>query len=169
MNPEPRENDYSEYVRGYHDRITYHDMSKVNVEDEKEFFINLSDVCNVFLRWAVQQSPYEWPDNLQTAFFKLKAYLSNHFMCKFGDLVCDWFVQRELDELLQTAFCAIPEIYAWNSPKAGGNPSFVAHSRYWKVDPDYDIVDLGALAGNITCTVLNESDNEDFARVRQCH
>jgi len=113
------------------------------------FDVFLQDIAGKFAEWAVRQSPYDVPDNLDVAVQKL----------------CDWFRpgatssmgfenlkvnQHELEKDLLKAFETIPEISAWNERKDENQSPFGFTSAYdGPGDPDNDFIDLYALARNV--------------------
>lgn len=54
--------------------------------------------------------------------------------------------------------CSIPEFMAWNEPKIHSDSPWIGtSSRYHSIKPDYDFIDLHALARNVANDILFES------------
>lgn len=106
-------------------------------------------------KWAVNQSPYYVPDNLEKVLRKLADLLPTHeFDEGYG------FRKMKIKDFhtwLFNVLTQIPELVEWNSPKDGSNPQFVFTSRFDKPHPDSDIVDLDALVNNIRLGLLKDN------------
>lgn len=130
--------------------------------DEREHLMELNAVVGEFACWAVIQSPYAVPDNLQDACWQLRKRIEGRFADKYGRdrygrLSCDG-----LAGLLTKAFELVPEIMAWNEPKSGHGAEHVFVDRYSEPPADDDIIDLGALARNVAHSlVLRALADED--------
>ena len=121
---------------------------------EKEYWLMRSDFMGAFAYWVVAQSPYEAPDISKA----LKAF-SNHINKKIQDDIPLKFTYDELNEFIsEEVFESIPEIEALNHPQidsGGTEKKYLFVSRYdSKIEPDYDFIDLGALARNVFFMIL---------------
>lgn len=121
----------------------------------KRILISLDQVIGHFAMWAIRQSPYNIPENLETACEKLRYELEPTFIDEF--IKVDWI---NIDTALRDAFKKIPEIEKWNKPKSqhGGNIFVTRHSN---INPDDDFIDLGALARNVSMSVRGEEEKYD--------
>lgn len=105
------------------------------------------DVLGAFAKWAVWQSPYYVPDNLEKALRSLADFLPTYeFLDPLGykEIPIRDFHKWFMDIILR-----IPEVVAWNSPKDGSNPMFGFVSAFSKSIPDADFLDLDALTINV--------------------
>lgn len=117
--------------------------------DDERLITSSNAVLGQLANWAIQQSPYLYPDNLAKALDEFSAVFGTtgelfpliHASCK------------QLREAIREALDACPSIIAWNSPKDGSNPEIVICSRYDKPAPDQDIIDLDALARNMAHSI----------------
>ena len=108
------------------------------------------DFTGMFARWVVEQSPYEVPD-ISAALTEWAAYISLEVM---GDETCKEFSYDELAAIVhEDVFESIPAILALNVAKLG-SADIVFTSRYDQPHPDYDFIDLGALARNIFYSIV---------------
>ena len=113
--------------------------------------------------YAVQQSPYHRPDNLEIVldkFFELiKDELndSDKYVKKFES----W---RECHDWIASKLNTIPEFLLWNERKNGNKAPFgffgVGHhddgsATFFKSKADNDFIDLDALTRNITNLAIN--------------
>jgi hypothetical protein len=108
--------------------------------------VSHKSISGALAHWAVRQSPYTAPDNLGTAV--------EQFMEKWphGDYAA--LSSGELALAIKETIEHCPLILAWNNPKIEGvvNPELgvAVTSRFDTIKPDYDFIDLGALARNVT-------------------
>ena len=123
----------------------------------KKFLFSKKDILGGIAKWAVHQSPYHRPDNLEIVIDKLNELispmfsetdLSKHFM---------ELSYQEIQDFVLGHCGQIPEFMAWNEPKIQtGNPLQGSSSRYHKTKPDYDYIDLHALARNVANDILRD-------------
>ena len=117
-------------------------------------FTSKSSVLGSFAKYAVSQSPYHRPDNLELVLEKLNDRLKLHFdeqpmgVAKFSD--------GQLYDILHLELAHIPEYVAWNDRKNGNNAQYSFTSRYDRPEPDNDFIDLDALERNL----VNEIERE---------
>ena len=134
------------------DKLTNLDIS-THYRDREYYFFK-SDFLGAFAYWAIKQSPYDIPEIIPA----LKAfgmYIEEHI--DNGNLP-EKFNYNQLSGLLtEDRFVSIPEIEKLNHPKIDRGQKFNFCSRDSKPMPDYDFIDLGALARNIFYTMLRES------------
>lgn len=119
----------------------------------------MNDILGQFARWAVEQSPYTCPDNLETAIKSLKERLKEKI--EFESIGSDFeyieTTREPLEKSIFESFESLPVIMAWNVPKKGPEREFYFTSRYDSIKPDYDIIDIHALARNITHSLIKEA------------
>lgn len=124
--------------------------------DEKKHLFSINDILGAFAMWAVRQSPYTCPNNLEGAIKGLSWELPKHL--KFDSERFD-FAELSWDEIrkaLDECFDCIDFIKLWNQPISGHDAPFVFCDRYSKPIPDDDIIDLDALSRNISHSLIAE-------------
>jgi len=118
--------------------------------NEQMFLHDANSICGAFAMWAVRQSPYSIPTDLEIA----AQYIHDNWELRFGKEFsshnCDM-----IEKWLQEIFLGSPTIINWNNAK-NHNREFVFSSRYDKPAPDDDIIGLDALARNIAHTLTLE-------------
>lgn len=114
--------------------------------DKGDVLITRKSVAGALAHWATQQSPYNAPANLADAVIEFMGHWPVEDYARVDS--------RMLYEAIQTTIGKCPLIIAWNTPKIEGavNPALgcAVVSRYEGIKPDFDFIDLGALARNIT-------------------
>lgn len=127
--------------------------------DNNEHLITMNDILGQFARWAVQQSPFTCPDHLEIAIKSLAERLREK--TEFESLSSDFefikITRKPLEKLIDECLESLPVIMAWNKPKKGPERTFYFTDRYSTPQPDYDIIDIGALAKNITHSLIREA------------
>jgi len=114
--------------------------SMPGIWNEDKFWESRTYILGAFAKWAVIQSPYTTPDNLEEAIHKLSLHFPEEmFETSYRELI------KKLDPLMEL----IPEIAAWNERKNGNQAPLGFASRYGGPAPDDDFIDLGALARNV--------------------
>lgn len=115
-------------------------------------------MLGIFAKYAVAQSPYPRPDNLEVVLDKLNKAIASTFdkapmgVGEFSDL-------RSLEAFLHKFLEKIPEYVSWNDRKNGNEASMQFTSRYDKPgDPDNDFIDLDALERNVATEIASESE-----------
>ncbi len=125
----------------------------------REYYFMKSDFMAAFAYWVVAQSPYTTPDILPA----LKAW-GKHidvFLIPQGRHLPHKFTYDFLNRnISETVFETIPEIEILNHPKIDTGAEIMFVDRYSTPKPDYDFIDLGALARNIFYMLLRQSITE---------
>jgi len=125
---------------------------------DKTFWLSKSGFMGAFAYWVVSQSPYDVPVmKLMPALIRFSDYVSISVFNSSKDMPKE-FTFDELSKLInEKAFESIPEIEKLNHAVIE-QPEFIASSScYHKTKPDYDYIDLGALARNVFYMLLRES------------
>ena len=117
--------------------------------NSENMILSKDDIVGTMAMWAVKQSPYICPDDLKKAVIDLQEYISLNL--KFSNMGFTYISIENLRRFLCNAFEKINIIEKWNKPKKGYH-DFVFLSCYNEVYPDYDFIDLHALARNIAHT-----------------
>lgn len=105
--------------------------------------ISRNRVLGELASWAVQQSPYPVPENIELAlqsFFVIWPHSEDY--TEFRDMTA-------LELTIKDTIVKVPEIMAWNERRNGNSNPWQFVSRYSQPDPDNDFIDLDALARNI--------------------
>jgi len=134
------------------DRLTNLDIS-THYRGGEYWFMH-SDFLATFAYCVVAQSPYNVPDitDALTAFSK---YVS----IKVKERLPEMFTYDELSLFITSdVFKSIPEIEILNHPKISSGIGYENRMEdYPEKNPDYDFIDLNALARNIFYMLLRES------------
>ena len=124
----------------------------------KKIFVSKGELLGVLAKYAVSQSPYHRPDNLEVVLDKLNDMISEPFskapmgIGEFSDhTTLEAFLHRHLEK--------IPEYVDWNERKNGNDAPMKFVSRYdTDNNPDDDFIDLDALERNVAVEIANWSD-----------
>lgn len=119
---------------------------------EKKFLFSRKDILGGLAKWAVRQSPYHRPDNLEIVLDKLHEVLP-----QIGGSMFYEKTYGEIKIFLSDHLLKIPELTAWNERKNGNQCPFGFSSRYDHPIPDNDFIALDALIRNIANDILRES------------
>lgn len=116
-----------------------------------EMLLSIKSIVSTTAMWAVKQSPYAYPKNLEVALKYLSGYVKSRL--KFCDLGFTSITTEDLRTFLIKAYEETPEIEAWNEPKIDtGSIMQGSSSRYHTPKPDYAFIDLHAMARNVAHT-----------------
>lgn len=123
--------------------------------DMRRHLFSVGDIIGAFSMWAIRQSPYYRPDNLEQAIDELGELLMQKldFEPPYGYVSLSY---AHIRTILMDCFDCIAAIKKWNEPKSGHNAQNVFVSRYSQPRPDDDFIDLDALARNIAETLIQE-------------
>jgi len=127
-------------------------------KSNKRFLFNKNDIISGVAKWGVAQSPYHRPDKLEIVLDKLNEIITPFFVeAEKKNL---GFIEMTYEEIKDFVFkhtTSIPEFEAWNEPKIDtGNPFQGSSSRYHTTKPDYNFIDLHALARNVANDIIRE-------------
>lgn len=132
------------------DKLTNRDIS--THYNDKEYYFGRSDCLAAFAYWAVFQSPYDTPD-ITKALDAFGIYIAKKIPA--GDVVK--FTYKDLEKFInEEVLKSIPEIEKLNHAKIEIEGFIASSSRYHTTKPDYDYIDLEALARNIFYMLLRE-------------
>jgi hypothetical protein len=131
-------------------------MGSVNGFDETWVF--LSELLGHIAMWAIRQSPYPVPENLEKVLRDFSEIVEQDFdvASQYKGGMRTFRTQREIEDLLEKYLFPLPEVQAWNRPK-------IEVEQYLEYDPtptpDHDFIDLYALARNVAMGLItNEED-----------
>lgn len=109
------------------------------------------ELAGVFAMWAVRQSPYLAPDNLEQAIFEFMA----GFDCTKP--MFEWEHTLEFSQAVLDSITKSPVCLSWNERK-NGRDGMGFSSRYGQPHPDDDFIDLHALQMNICRTIFESQE-----------
>lgn len=112
------------------------------------------EVAGTLAMWAIRQSPYDCPDNLELVVKAVRA----DWPCEIGPMK-EWDSQDEIEECLQEITEQIPEFMLWNERK-NGRDGMGFSSRYDQPTPDDDFIDLHALWRNVAMSLWKDNATE---------
>ena len=122
----------------------------------KKILLNERRLLGAVARWAVEQSPYHRPDNLEKVLDTLHKNIVwpdwkvNMGYMEFPEVV-------DLSTFVQTELRKVPEYLAWNERKNGNPAQYNFTSRYDAPEnPDNDFIDLDAMERNVVNTILED-------------
>jgi len=138
---------------------------------DRQILTTVKAVAGYFAMWAVRQSPYPCPDNLEKVLRRLERQLTkyakdrpgaNSLMKAEGMFRID---RRSLQEMLLDVLRPMREFQRWNQRKNGNKDTLHFVSRYddpRKIDPDNEFIDLDALVRNVAMSVEQEDKVDSF-------
>lgn len=121
--------------------------------------------------WAVRQSPYPVPENLETVLRKFQEVLKTTggfdvaVHCKGG--MRRFQTRRELIKFLNEHLKPIPEFAGWNERKNKRDGHGFVSALDGERDPDDDFIDLDALIGNVAMNLTALHDLERAERAQE--
>jgi hypothetical protein len=118
-----------------------------DIWDETDFMTSRKTVLGELACFAIRQSPYLIPLNLSQA---LNEFAHSDVWKSWDEYF--WTNCKKLQESVFQAFRECPHIEAWNIPRKGKHET-VFVSRHGVPQPDYDFVDLDALARNVAAGI----------------
>ena len=118
-------------------------------------------ILGAFACWAVRQSPYDCPENLETVIRYLGACLQKS-VCWDDDGYAKLSlanIAKLLHDILLVDI--IPEFESWNMPKIADSSHTLYVDMNSKVDSDRDFIDLNALVNNVCISIRDERREDD--------
>lgn len=135
--------------------VTRKDLYFPNIGEPREIWTFVSDFTGSVAMWAVKQSPYPCPDNLELVVKKLNDLCAPEFDAH-GMRRFDSF--QEVEDYLSPKLRSIPEYMAWNDSKNGDERPFNFTSHYdGPGNPDDDFIDLDALERNAAMHIVQRA------------
>jgi len=133
--------------------LTNRDISE-NYRDV-EIYLMRKGFTGPFSDWVVQQSPYEVPDITEAL-----SGFNDYVTILMGGETVRKFDYEELSALIsEEAFEKIPAVLALNVAKVTSGQGYT--NRHDVPHPDYDFIDLGALARNVFYSIVRNHINWD--------
>jgi hypothetical protein len=130
---------------------------KIERKDTSSRTVLKSVVVAHFAMWAVRQSPYLLPEELDKGIEEFDLQLHSNIIAGIVTLIESTY--SDLRGNIENAIRNSKIISSWNVPKKGSGRVFV--TAYSHPKPDYDFIDLDALARNITDSVWLELCYDD--------
>ena len=133
-------------------------------KEEKKFLVSKNNILSEVAKWAVYQSPYSRPDNLEIVLDKL-----NNGFGKWSNDNLGWekFTYKNLRNYLDKELKRIPEFLLWNERKNGNQAEYKFVSRYSKEEenPDNDFIDLDALIRNVANSIVRKDFEKSIPEI----
>ena len=122
--------------------------------DKEKFYTFRHAVLGELAAWAIRQSPYLFPDDLQEGLKEFDSEFPKDPANPSGIFQTDC---DALEKSVKATFLKCPVIMGWNNPKVGEH-NVVFVDRFSEPEPDHDFIDLDALAKNVahSITVLEK-------------
>lgn len=156
MNNEDGINEASEAEQ----RVKHHKLTNLDISTHyqgESFCFMKSNVVAAFAYWVVAQSPYQTPD-IDEALKAFEIHLREPF--PRAEMPETFSYEGLKTWINEDNFASIPEILALNVPKINAGAGY--ENRHSEPHPDYDFIDLGALARNIFYMLLRESITQSY-------
>jgi hypothetical protein len=145
-------------------------MSEINVPRIRKFIwpvwghkpqMVFSDkaLTSTIAMWVIKQSPYLFPENLEEAIDSIREQFLKESPDNKVEVIADdeYYFKYNIEELrvfLEKLFESNKYFIKYNQPKiVTGALMQGSASRYHKTKPDYDFIDLSALARNIAYAI----------------
>lgn len=135
--------------------VTRSDLYFPKIGEPREIWTFVHHLTGAVAMFAVHQSPYACPDNLEGVIKKLDALCAPDFdvhgMRKFNSFA-------DVEAYLSPRLRSIPEYLAWNDRKNGNTSPFSFVSRFdVESDPDNSFIDLDALERNAAMHIVQQA------------
>lgn len=121
----------------------------ISSSSKKRWFF-IKDITGIAAKWAIQQSPYIMPHNLEDAICDLTIALEEIWKKEESTAGMLEFNYYQMYELIKKMIYSISSITKWNEPRIKHNKQHVFVTRYSNIEPDDDFIDLDALCRNVT-------------------
>ena len=140
------------------------------MKNEIKFFLSIKTITATFAAYAIMQSPYVYPENLDKAIMKFQARLEEicyrHIAIR-NQWISGFISNNEWYNIIQSIILnpRFVEVHRWGIPKNGARSPFNFSSSYsvsMHQDPDDDSIDLYALANNIARDTWNRGVEEEY-------
>ncbi|CCM77112.1 hypothetical protein [Rhizobium mesoamericanum] len=116
-------------------------------------YVTGKQLAGTVAMWAVRQSPYQTPDNLDLVVRQIQEKFAPN--TSFGMLMFE--ESNSLRRYVSKILRSIPEYVKWNDRKNGNDAPLKFSSAYdLPGDPDDDFIDLDALEGNVARSISSE-------------
>lgn len=148
-----------------------HKRNSDDSEWTKKRWTFLHEITAGLAHWAIRQSPYACPDDLEAVVKFLEACLRREFL-KLNHRKDATGIMAEvslcmISEWLHSILMSLPQVTAWNTAKDGDTREIRYTSREGSdaTGPDNDFIDIGALFNNVCIGIRDERrKNDEFDR-----
>lgn len=113
---------------------------------------HVNEIRRAFCGWAISQHPFNRPPNLFDACDALVNHLAKG---KKHNLYVLRIHSRTVGKHILEFCLKNVAVVRWNKPRRG-NPRFAFVTRYGGPKPEYDFIDLHALARNVTRQIVRD-------------
>ena len=143
-----------------------HERSADDNEWTEKRFIVKKDITSNFARWAIHQSPYQWPEGLETVVKYLDACLEKSVEWK-PFLPSNGYAYLSLNDISNLLYSILYEqnfaaFDAWNVSKNRSDEKIRFTSAFSAPgDPDDEFIGLDALLTNVSVAIRNERRKAD--------
>jgi len=124
--------------------------------DQPMTYVFLHELAGHIAMWAVRQSPYPVPENLETVLWKFQEIAGPDFTIA-GEIkggMRAFKTRREITDYLAANLFLIPEFEAWNDRK-NKREGIGIYTAFGPRDPDDDFIDLYALVQNVAAGLIS--------------
>jgi len=137
---------------------------------KKEFLVSKRYLLSEVAKWAVTQSPYHRPDNLEIVLDKFNDNMGKWSNDNMG---YEKFTYRRLIDFLNRELKRIPEFMLWNERKNGrqgmGFSGAGHHDNgdvtFFNAKADDDFIDLDALIRNVANSIVREGTEKSIPKI----
>ena len=134
------------------------------------FLLFQHNIVGSFAKWAINQSPYIFPENFEKVITAFADHLEPYFTKENSIAGMRWFTLLDLETFIEANLKTIPEFLEWNDRKNGREGMGFSSRDSGIPDPDDDFIDLHALYRNICHDLYNDAvtgmPDEDYKK--QC-
>ena len=132
---------------------------------EKEFVFSKRNILGEVANWAVRQSPYHRPDNLEVVLDKFNEIIKE--VTQYPTMT-----YRQIKEMLQ-GLKTIPEFMLWNERKNGRQGMGISAAghhddgsvTFYNAKADDDFIDLDALIRNVANSIVREGAERSIPEI----
>ena len=135
-------------------------------QKEQKYIITARSVMGALASYAVQQSPYPYPENLEIVLGKFNDLIKDELNGSFKQYIKKFENWNECHDWISTKLHTIPEFMLWNERKnsrQGMGFSGAGHNDEGDVvvvskDPeaDDDFIDIDALTRNVATAAIQD-------------
>lgn len=110
---------------------------KNNIRWNRKHLLAIKDITSSFAKWAVAQSPYTYPTDLEIVIKILEEDFKQEYSSFYREISLN-----EVSQYLYTFLFKIPQVLEWNKTKIG----------------DYDYINIEALIRNVCNDILRDCE-----------
>ena len=134
----------------------------IPADKEEKRCTSLKDIISYFAKWAIAQSPYPCPDNLEKIVNYLDTKLrENYNWQRLGDFIYQDLSLKDIKNMLKETLEPYELFMEWNSPKKGSHTIMFVSAYDGPRNPDYDFIDLDALYNNVSISIRDDRRKND--------